>query len=99
MNAAPDVSPGRGTPDARASDGEALAEQYARMAHAYEGRRVDAALRALDVLISGATLLLLSPALALVALAIRVVSGRPVLYRGERVGRAGEIFRPAPSYP
>jgi lipopolysaccharide/colanic/teichoic acid biosynthesis glycosyltransferase len=93
VNAAPDVSPGRGMPDAGTSDGEALAEQYARMAHAYEGRRVDAALRGLDVLISGTTLLLLSPVLALVALAIRVASGRPVVYRGERVGRAGEIFR------
>jgi len=70
-----------------------LAEQYARIAHAYEGRPVDALLRALDVLLSGATLLLLSPLLGLVSLAIRIASGPPVLYRGERVGRAGLVFK------
>ena len=92
MNAAPDVSPGRGKPDARTIEGQALAEQYARMAHAYEGRRVDSVLRALDTLISATSLLLLSPLLVLVALVIGVVCGRPVLYRGDRVGRAGKIF-------
>jgi lipopolysaccharide/colanic/teichoic acid biosynthesis glycosyltransferase len=49
-------------------------------------------LRALDLLISAFFLLLLSPLLALTALAIAVDSGRPILYRGARVGRAGELF-------
>ena len=62
------------------------------MAHADEGRTVDVVLRALDVVISATTLLLLSPILAVVAFLIRFVSGRPILYRGQRVGRAGEIF-------
>jgi len=53
---------------------------------------VDFALRALDVVISGSVLLALSPLLALIALAILLTSGRPVLYRGARVGRAGELF-------
>jgi putative colanic acid biosynthesis UDP-glucose lipid carrier transferase len=44
------------------------------------------------VLISGATLLVLSPLLALVAAAIAISSGRPVLYRGARVGKAGHLF-------
>jgi lipopolysaccharide/colanic/teichoic acid biosynthesis glycosyltransferase len=49
-------------------------------------------LRALDVLISASILLLLSPLLALTAAAIAVDSGRPALYRGARVGRAGRLF-------
>jgi len=49
-------------------------------------------LRALDVLIAGLILAVLSPVLALVAAAIALTSGRPVLYRGARVGRAGQIF-------
>jgi lipopolysaccharide/colanic/teichoic acid biosynthesis glycosyltransferase len=73
-------------------DAEPLAEQYARIAHAYEGRRVDIVLRALDLVISATTLLVFSPVLVLVALAIRIGSGAPVLYRGQRVGRAAEVF-------
>jgi lipopolysaccharide/colanic/teichoic acid biosynthesis glycosyltransferase len=34
----------------------------------------------------------LSPLLALVAAAIAITSGRPVFYRGARVGRAGALF-------
>jgi lipopolysaccharide/colanic/teichoic acid biosynthesis glycosyltransferase len=49
-------------------------------------------LRALDVLISASVLLVLSPLLGLVAAAIALDSGRPVLYRGARVGRAGRLF-------
>jgi len=54
---------------------------------------VDPVLRLLDVLISSAILLLLGPLLALTAVAIAISSGRPVLYRGARVGRAGALFR------
>ncbi len=93
MNGFSDVSPpGGGAPQAGAFESEPLAEQYARMAHAYEGRRVDVVLRVLDILISATTLLVLSPVLVVVALVIRVASGPPILYRGERVGRAGQIF-------
>jgi lipopolysaccharide/colanic/teichoic acid biosynthesis glycosyltransferase len=54
---------------------------------------VDRVLRLLDILISSLTLLVLSPLLALTAVAIALSSGRPVLYRGARVGRAGQLFR------
>ncbi|HMC06021.1 MAG TPA: sugar transferase [Solirubrobacterales bacterium] len=84
------VALSEGAPGSPAS--ESLAEQYARIAHAYEGRPIDAMLRGLDVLIAGFFLLVLSPIIALVSVAIRVLSGRPVLYRGERVGRAGRVF-------
>ncbi len=49
--------------------------------------------RALDVLISAAALLLLSPLLLLIALAVKLDSPGPVFYRQERVGRNGVPFR------
>jgi lipopolysaccharide/colanic/teichoic acid biosynthesis glycosyltransferase len=55
-------------------------------------RGVDLRLRALDLLFSGAAVVVLSPLLALIALGIRLTSGRPILYRGQRVGRFGLIF-------
>lgn len=54
---------------------------------------MDPALRGLDILISAAFLLVLSPLLALTAAAIAASSGRPVFYHGARVGRAGRLFR------
>lgn len=54
---------------------------------------MDPVLRLLDVLISSLILLVLAPLLALTAVAIAISSGRPVLYRGARVGRAGALFR------
>jgi sugar transferase EpsL len=48
--------------------------------------------RTVDVLIAAPLLVLLSPLLALVALAIRVVLGPPVLFRQERPGRHGTPF-------
>jgi lipopolysaccharide/colanic/teichoic acid biosynthesis glycosyltransferase len=70
-----------------------LAEQYSGIAsEAYAPRRVDIALRGLDLIIAGAALLVLSPLLALLSLATLLTSGKPVLYRGNRVGRAGQVF-------
>jgi lipopolysaccharide/colanic/teichoic acid biosynthesis glycosyltransferase len=48
--------------------------------------------RGLDVLIAGVALVVLSPVLLLAALAVLLLSGRPVLYRQLRVGRDGEPF-------
>jgi len=62
------------------------------MAHDFEPRPVDAVLRGLDVVLSAAGLLVLLPIIAACALAV-ASSGRPVLYRGPRVGRAGVVFR------
>src|ERR1700754_1064018 len=70
-----------------------LAEQYSVMASEdFAPRRVDIALRALDLLIAGSALIVLSPLLGLLALGILLTSGTPVLYRGQRVGQAGRIF-------
>jgi len=60
---------------------------------ASDPRAADLVLRLLDVLFAGAALLVLSPLLALVWLAIAVTAGRPVLYRGTRVGRFGRTFK------
>ena len=69
-----------------------LTEQYAAMAHAYEPRPIDSVLRTFDVAIAASILAVLAPLLAVLALLILITSGRPVLYRGKRVGRAGQIF-------
>ena len=49
--------------------------------------------RALDLLLAAAGLLLLAPLLALIALAIKLDTPGPVLFRQERVGRHGVPFR------
>lgn len=49
--------------------------------------------RAIDVAVSGAALLLLSPLFALVALAVKLDSRGPVFYAQDRVGEAGRAFR------
>jgi lipopolysaccharide/colanic/teichoic acid biosynthesis glycosyltransferase len=72
---------------------ESLATRYARIAGTVEHpRRVDVLLRGLDVLIAGTLLVLTAPVMGAVAVAIRLLAGRPILYRGQRVGRAGEPF-------
>ena len=49
--------------------------------------------RSFDILASGAGLLILLPLLGLIALAVKVDSRGPVLFRQERVGRNGTAFR------
>jgi lipopolysaccharide/colanic/teichoic acid biosynthesis glycosyltransferase len=72
---------------------QAIAERYAAQAdHPYEHRALDALLRALDLVIAGTLLAVTSPLVGALMLLILVTSGRPVLYRGLRVGRAGQMF-------
>jgi lipopolysaccharide/colanic/teichoic acid biosynthesis glycosyltransferase len=49
--------------------------------------------RAFDLLVAAAGLVLIAPLLTLIAIAVKLDSGGPVLFRQERVGRHGEIFR------
>jgi len=49
--------------------------------------------RALDVLIASAVLLVASPVLLLTAIGVALTSGRPVLYRQERMGLDGRTFQ------
>jgi lipopolysaccharide/colanic/teichoic acid biosynthesis glycosyltransferase len=71
---------------------DSFVERFSTMARGSPKRRVDLELRALDVLLSGFFLLVLSPVIGLIALALVLTSGRPLLYRGARVGRDGRIF-------
>jgi len=48
--------------------------------------------RVIDVVVSALALILLAPLLALVALAVRLTSPGPVLFRQTRVGQAGRPF-------
>jgi lipopolysaccharide/colanic/teichoic acid biosynthesis glycosyltransferase len=58
----------------------------------YERLPVDSMLRALDVVVAVGGFILLAPVLVLVAAAILLTSGRPLLYRGARIGRDGSVF-------
>ncbi|MGZ4410650.1 MAG: sugar transferase [Gaiellaceae bacterium] len=72
---------------------ESLAVRYARLAREYrDPRRVDFALRALDALFAVVFLLVALPAILLIGIALVLTSGRPLFYRGRRVGRSGRIF-------
>jgi exopolysaccharide biosynthesis polyprenyl glycosylphosphotransferase len=61
---------------------------------------------AVDRVVAGAALLLLSPVLAIVALAVLVSMGRPIFFRQTRIGRDGRSFdmlkfrsmRPSPGH-
>jgi lipopolysaccharide/colanic/teichoic acid biosynthesis glycosyltransferase len=73
---------------------ESLVEEYAAMAHAFERRRVDHVLRALDILIAGLVVVITAPLSIVIGALVKVTSPRgPVLYRGWRVGHGGHLFR------
>ena len=78
-------------PQPRPSD--SFVERFSTLVRGSPKRRVDLELRTLDVLLCGFFLLVLSPLIGLIALALLLTSGRPLLYRGERVGRDGRIFQ------
>jgi lipopolysaccharide/colanic/teichoic acid biosynthesis glycosyltransferase len=72
---------------------DTLVTGYTRLARDTPHRRIDLELRALDIFLSGLFSILLSPVALVIAVLVLVTSGRPVLYRGERVGRGGKFFR------
>ena len=71
---------------------DTLVTGYTRLAADTPKRRIDLELRVLDVLFSALFLILLSPFAIVIAGILLVTSGRPVLYRGQRVGRGGRFF-------
>ncbi|HEY3183854.1 MAG TPA: sugar transferase [Gaiellaceae bacterium] len=71
---------------------DTLVSGYTRLAAEAPRRRIDVELRALDVLFATLFGLLLTPVWLAIAGVLVVTSGPPVLYRGERVGRAGRFF-------
>ena len=56
------------------------------------GRLVNASCRALDIVVSAALLILASPLLLALAIAIRIDSRGPAIFRQERIGRARKPF-------
>ena len=71
---------------------DTLAGGYRRLAAETPRRRIDLELRALDLFFTAVFGVLLVPVAAAIALLLLVTSGRPVLYRGERVGRGARFF-------
>jgi len=71
---------------------DSLTRRFAELTQASPARPRDALLRMLDVLLSGFFLLVSLPLTVPIAGLLLVTSGRPILYRGERVGRGGRVF-------
>jgi lipopolysaccharide/colanic/teichoic acid biosynthesis glycosyltransferase len=71
---------------------DTLVRGYTRLAAESPHRRIDAELRALDLFFGVAFSLLLLPFALVIAAAVLATTGRPVLYRGRRVGRGGHFF-------
>ena len=63
---------------------------YVEPANAPRWARI--AKRAIDVVVAGTTLVFVAPVLAAVALAVRLSSPGPIIFRQQRVGRHGELF-------
>ena len=86
------VEPFAAAPAEEAAHERTLVERYRQMAHEFRPGPVDRALRMLDVVVGGALLAVASPLVLACALLVLVTSGRPLLYRGSRVGRNGHLF-------
>jgi lipopolysaccharide/colanic/teichoic acid biosynthesis glycosyltransferase len=71
---------------------DSFVERFAVIVRGAPKRRVDLELRGLDLLLASFFVLLASPLLLVIALALLLTGGRPLFYRGERVGRDGYLF-------
>jgi lipopolysaccharide/colanic/teichoic acid biosynthesis glycosyltransferase len=71
---------------------DTLVRGYRQLALETPERPRDVVLRALDVLLSSLFLLVSLPVSLIIAAAVLVTSGTPILYRGERVGRGARVF-------
>ncbi|KQU89176.1 sugar transferase [Ensifer sp. Root142] len=73
-----------------------VSDGVARQRHTARGtiatRRASRSKRLIDVTVSILALIFLAPALALIAIALMIVDGRPILFRQARVGAQGEMF-------
>ena len=66
--------------------------RFSELTEASPSRRRDAALRTLDIAFAGFFLLVTLALTIPIAAGILLASGRPLFYRGERVGRGGRVF-------
>jgi lipopolysaccharide/colanic/teichoic acid biosynthesis glycosyltransferase len=66
--------------------------RFSELTEGSETRPRDAALRAFDIALSAFFLLVTLPVTLPIALVLLATSGRPLFYRGERIGRGGHVF-------
>jgi lipopolysaccharide/colanic/teichoic acid biosynthesis glycosyltransferase len=71
---------------------ESFILRFSELTEASPPRARDLVLRCLDVLLSAIFLLVSLPVTLPIALVLLVTSGRPLFYRGQRVGRGGRVF-------
>ena len=71
---------------------DTLVSGYRRLASEAKHRRIDLELRVLDIVFVTLFGIVLLPVGLAIAAIVRVSSGSPILYRGERVGRRGRFF-------
>jgi lipopolysaccharide/colanic/teichoic acid biosynthesis glycosyltransferase len=74
------------------SPSDSFVERFSVLVRGSQKRRVDLELRILDVVFASFFLLIALPLLGLISSALMLTSGRPLFYRGQRVGRDGRIF-------
>lgn len=89
----PDVHNKAGPSKQRASTEDPLGPVYVAPQEKPPHKPLQQAIkRAIDVAVSGSALAVGAPALAAVALAVRIDSPGPVIYRQKRVGKDGKVF-------
>jgi lipopolysaccharide/colanic/teichoic acid biosynthesis glycosyltransferase len=71
---------------------DSFVERFSGLVRGSQKRRVDLELRILDVVFAAFFLLIALPLLGLIGSALLLTSGRPLFYRGQRVGRDGRLF-------
>jgi len=71
---------------------DSFIRRFSELTEGSETRPRDAALRAFDIALSAFFLLVTLPVTVPIALVLLATSGRPLFYRGERVGRGGHVF-------
>lgn len=79
-------------PDTTTGVEDTLVRGYRQLALETPARQRDARLRALDLALSTALLVVTLPLGLAIAALVLLSDGRPILYRGERVGRGGHVF-------
>jgi len=67
--------------------------RFSELTNASPARPRDAALRTLDIALAAFFLLVTLPLTIPIGAATLLAGGRPLFYRGERVGRGGQVFR------
>ena len=76
----------------RPHPGDSFSVRFSELAQASPTRPRDAALRGARCVLSAFFLLVTAPVTIPIALVVLLTSGRPLFYRGERVGRGGRVF-------